>query len=286
MCRLFGFRASWPTRIECGLIKAQNSLINQGMMDREGLSHGHGWGFAAYHEHVPLVEKQAWAAWEGEHFQKSAAHTYARTFVAHVRRATVGPPSIENTHPFVHGVWSFAHNGTVPGFDAVRTRLLDAMDPLHRNEIAGETDSEHIFRYLLSLWQVHPERALSDTLRIGLYNIIRWSAEAAPGKPISLNIIWTNGEEFTGSRLNRTLSYLERDSQFFCPLCRKPHMKRESEQNHKVAYRSVDIASESITAENWHEVPNGSIFSIDEDTRIWIEPLDLPASAGVSALAS
>jgi len=63
-------------------------------------------------------------------------------------------------------------------------------------------------------------------------------------------------------------------------------MKRESEQNHKVAYRSVDIASESITAENWHEVPNGSIFLIDEDTRIWIEPLDLPASAGVSALAS
>ena len=137
-------------------------------MDLEGLTHGHGWGVAEHPDGVPFVEKQAWAAYHGEHFKKTAARIYAKTVIAHVRRATVGPPGIENTHPFVHGVWLFAHNGTVPNFDQVRVRLLDELDPLHRARIQGSTDSEHIFVYLMSLWEHAPQRSLMETLRVGL----------------------------------------------------------------------------------------------------------------------
>ena len=65
MCRLYGFHANEPTRIECSLIYAQNALMAQSIRDREGLTHGHGWGVAGYPDGVPFVEKQAWAAYDG-----------------------------------------------------------------------------------------------------------------------------------------------------------------------------------------------------------------------------
>jgi len=270
MCRLYGFHANEPTRIECSLIHAQNALMAQSMGDREGLTHGHGWGVAGYPDGVPFLEKQAWAAYHGEQFKKTASRVYARTVVAHVRRATVGHPAIENTHPFEHGRWLFAHNGTVPNFDAVRDRMLEDVDPLHRDEIDGTTDSEHIFRYLMTLWGRHPERELRETLRDGLAQILRWSADIDPDAPVSLNVIWTDGDHLVGSRLNRTLWFLERDGVFHCDICGQPHVHHDPKQD----YRAVEVASEPITDENWLGVPNGTVFSIDPDIRMHIEPLE------------
>ena len=84
MCRLYAFRANQPTRVECSLVHAQNALMEQSRGDREGLVHGHGWGVADFPDGVPMIEKQTWAAYHGEHFQKKAARVYARTVVAHV----------------------------------------------------------------------------------------------------------------------------------------------------------------------------------------------------------
>ena len=269
MCRLYGFRASEPTRVECSLVHAQNALMEQSRMDLEGLTHGHGWGVAEHPDGVPFVEKQAWAAYHGEHFKKTAARIYAKTVIAHVRRATVGPPGIENTHPFVHGVWLFAHNGTVPNFDQVRVRLLDELDPLHRARIQGSTDSEHIFVYLMSLWEHAPQRPLMETLRTGLGQVIAWSQEIAPDRKISLNVLWTNGEQMVGSRLNRTLWYLERDGIVVCEICGKSHVHHDAKQN----YQAVEVGSEPITHERWLQVPNRTVFAMDPDFRLHIEAL-------------
>jgi glutamine amidotransferase len=269
MCRLYGFRANEPTRVECSLVRAQNALMAQSVRDREGLTHGHGWGVAEHLDGVPFVEKQAWAAYHGEHFKKTAARIYSRAVIAHVRRATVGAPSLENTHPFAHGTWLFAHNGTVPAFDLVRERLLPALDDLHRSEIRGTTDSEHIFRYLLTLWERHPDRPLIEILRQGLEQVIAWTGEVAPTRTISLNVLWTNGQKMAGARLNRTLWYLEREGLLRCPICGKTHVHHDPER----PYRAVEIASEPITEETWREVPNGTVFEVDPDLRLRIEPM-------------
>ncbi len=268
MCRLYGFRANEPTKVECSLVHAQNALMKQSRADREGLTHGHGWGVAAHPDGVPFVEKQVWAAYHGEHFKKTAARIYSKTVIAHVRRATVGPPSIENTHPFVHGIWLFAHNGTVPAFDKVRDRLLAELDSLHRTEIRGSTDSEHVFRYLMTLWEHRPQQPLMETLRIGLERIIGWCREIDPSQPIALNVLWTNGEQMVGSRLNRTLWYLERDGIVTCEICGRTHVHH----SHHQSYHAVEIASEPITSERWLQVPNGTVFAIDPDFRLHIEP--------------
>lgn len=282
MCRLFGFHASEPTRIECGLVRSQNSLLAQGIRDRAGLTHGHGWGIAEYRDApLPLLEKQAWAAWEGEQFKKRSANVYARTVIAHVRRATVGAPTLVNTHPFVHGHWAFAHNGTVKGFERVRPLLLESIDPLHRNEIHGETDSEHVFRLLLSVWSRHPARCLMETMRLVVRQVVHWSTQAAPGELTSLNLLWTDGKHMVGTRLNRTLWYLEREGDPACEICGKPHVHHHS----RSPYRSIDIASEPLTGESWRGIPNGTVFCIDPDMRLHIEPLGLPPELVEGAVA-
>jgi glutamine amidotransferase len=272
MCRLYALRASEPTRVECNLVHAQNALMAQSRGDEEGLMHGHGWGVADYPDGLPMVERQTWAAFKGEHFAKKAARVYARTVIAHVRRATVGPPAMENTHPFVHGRWIFAHNGTVPNFAAVRDLMLDDIDPTHRAEIHGTTDSEHVFRYLMSLWAANPQTDLLETLRIGLNQVVDWCRSVDAGAPIGLNVILTDGDNVVGSRLGRSLWFLERDGVFICDICGKPHTHHDP----KAVYRSAEVASERITSEpGWKGVPEASVFSIDRDYRFRFLPLEV-----------
>jgi glutamine amidotransferase len=282
MCRLYGFRANEPTRVECSLVYAQNALMAQSRRDLAGLTHGHGWGVAEHPDGVPLVEKQAWAAYHGERFKKTASRVYARCVVAHIRRATVGPPALENTHPFVHGVWLFAHNGTVPNFDRVRDRLIGALDPLHRDEIRGTTDSEHVFRYLLTLWERDPGAPLLETLRRGLEQVVAWSREIDRTARVSLNVLWTDGDRMVGSRLGRTLWYLERDGIVPCEICGKSHVHHDPKQ----AYRAVEIASEPITSEAWLNVPDATVFNVDPDLRLRFEPLEPAAEMAAEGVAA
>lgn len=269
MCRLFGFVANAPTRVECSLVHSVNSLVAQSAHDMVGKQHEHGWGVAEYPDGVPILEKQAWAAYHGEHFKKAAARVYAKIVIAHVRRATVGTPEVDNTHPFTHGRWAFAHNGTVPNFDQVRDILLDDIDPLHRTEIRGTTDSEHVFRYLLSLYEREPERPLIDILRHGLWHIVQLSQEVDPDAPIGLNILWSNGRNLVGSRLGRTLWYLEREGTHVCQVCGERHVHHKSEQG----YRAVEIASEPITDDsNWLEVPNETLYDVEPDMNVHFYP--------------
>lgn len=280
MCRLYAMHANEPTRVECGLVHAQNALMAQSEGDMQGTMHGHGWGVADYADGVPLIEKQTWAAFQGEHFQKAAARVYARTAVAHVRRATVGRTSVENTHPFHHGRWVFAHNGTVPNFEQVRMKLLEHMDPLHHDEIQGETDSEHVFRYLLSLFLRHPEVGLQEIVREGLDQIVAWCLAVDPTRPIGLNVILTDGDHLIGSRLNRSLVHLRRDHLHVCLVCGQTHVKHEP----AITYRAIEVASEPVTQdEDWITIPNGSVFAATQDYSLDIRPMGHNAERALRA---
>jgi len=276
MCRLYGFRASEATKVECTLIHAQNALIVQSREDLAGSSHANGWGVATYADHQPHLERQAWAAYHGEHFRRAAARIFAPTVIAHVRRATVGAPRIENTHPFSHGPWAFIHNGTVPAFDLVRRKLLDAMTDGHRQAIQGDTDSEHVFHYLMTLYDAEPDRAIADIVRHAANQIVRWCKELAPSRKLGLNMILTDGRQMVGTRLGRTLHYVVRDGVHDCEICGFPHVHHDPHRD----YRALVVASEPISHEVWHEVPDGSSWCVTEDFRIEISGLQ--ASEGVT----
>lgn len=268
MCRLFGFVANAPTRIECSLVYSINSLVAQSAHDELGSQNEHGWGIADYRDgdgSMPHLEKRAWAAYLGEQYRKAAARVYAKIAIAHVRHATVGAPEYNNTHPFTHGPWTFAHNGTVPNFDLVRDVLLNDISPQHRDEIHGTTDSEHIFRYLLSLYEREPERPLVDILRHGLWRVVQICQDIDAEAAIGLNVLWSDGRQLVGARLGRTLWYLERDGVHICPICGDRHVQHKYEHG----YRAVEIASEPISDDvNWLEVPNGTLYAVEPDMRV------------------
>ena len=70
-----------------------------------------------------------------------ATELRGRIFNVHVRRATMGELSLENTHPFCLGNYTLGHNGTIVRYP----RLLEP--GMRRAE--GDTDSEHLFNLLM-----------------------------------------------------------------------------------------------------------------------------------------
>lgn len=118
-----------------------------------------------FHEFRPRAEenREGWgiAWWEGERFhlvkeplpahESETAELFgeeppdSNVFLVHVRAATVGSPTFENTHPFTGSAlgreWAFAHNGTI--------QELDRLDAGAYSQ-AGDTDSELGFHHLLN----------------------------------------------------------------------------------------------------------------------------------------
>ena len=263
MCRLYGFRSTAPRKIECELIRSQNSFIVQSQHDEDGHMNAHGWGLAAYVDGRPYIRKQPKPAYESEDFRWAAAEIFSKNVLAHVRRATVSPMTIENTHPFRHNDWTFVHNGEIVAFEEVRGYLLEGMTTTLRASLEGETDSEHIFRYFLSRIEREPEKSIKEVVLDSIRTILNWVDREQPGTDVSLNILMTDGIETVGSRLNRKLWYVERGEVHSCEVCGGLlHVDEHPGQN----YRAVVIASERLTKnENWTEIPDRSVFHLNSN---------------------
>ena len=281
MCRLYGFRATEPTKIECTLVHAQNALIVQSYRDHSGTSHLNGWGLALYQDGRLQTVRQAKAAVDDSDFRRAAGRAYSDTVLAHVRRATVGRVALENTHPFCHGRWAFVHNGTLPHFDELRPKMLAMMTPQHRAAIQGETDSEHIFHMLLSAHDSAPARPLREILHQVLGQIAAWCHQIDSAARIGLNILLTDGERLVGSRWGRTLHYVERSGVHDCEVCGFPHIRHDPRHS----YRAIVIASEPISNEHWREIPERSVFAVSPEMALQIDPLPSAAEAGQAILA-
>ena len=143
---MFGFCAALPAAVARALIDEPNALQIQSR------DHADGWGIGYYPEGAlaPLVLRSINPAFADDEFADTADRVSARTVIAHVRRASCGPVSLENTHPFHHDRWMFAHNGTVSRFQDVRSSLEAAIDRRLHRLIRGDTDSERCFLLLLS----------------------------------------------------------------------------------------------------------------------------------------
>lgn len=279
MCRLYGFRANEPTKVECSLVHAQNALLLQSRSDMTGRSHADGWGLASYHEGLLVVEHRESAAFEDLQFSETAERIYAETVVAHVRRATVGGASTVNTHPFRFGRWVFAHNGTVAAFDALGGELARETAPALQRHRRGTTDSEQAFLWLLTRMEhegLDLDEAPTDVRRLAAVvgeSVAELDArsEEASGKTRAskLNFLVTDGELLIVSRLRNSLHFLERDGVRDCEICGIPHVHHDSERR----YRAVAVASEPITHETWREVPDAHLVAVDRGLAVEVRPL-------------
>jgi predicted glutamine amidotransferase len=180
MCRVFGCVAAEPVSVAHELLEADNPII------RQSEQHDSGWGMAVHErpdDDAPQLVRFPEAAYADGDFRQ-ATRMRGRIFNVHVRRATIGGLTLENTHPFCLGSWSFGHNGTVLRWP----RLLES--GVRRPK--GQTDSEALFNFLMR--DMDPGDVLGS-LRRSLARVVERS-------PLSgLNFLLSDGERLYAYRL-------------------------------------------------------------------------------------
>ncbi|HTN52714.1 MAG TPA: class II glutamine amidotransferase [Anaeromyxobacter sp.] len=245
MCRLFGQHAQPPFDAVAPLCTAENALRFQSHR------HPHGWGIGWYVDGVPSVRRGILPAHADDAFTAAGREIRSPVVVAHVRDASVGPVLHENTHPFVHERWLFAHNGTVARFrdhPEVRAALEAEIDADLRGRIRGDTDSERCFYLFLGRLRARAgledpgleavRRALAETTAL----VLRVADAVPVPKPSSLTFLVSDGQLLAACRRGRTL-----------------HVAAGAGAPHAFV-----VASERIGAAAWADVPEGGFVGTQD----------------------
>ncbi|SEM17949.1 class II glutamine amidotransferase [Acinetobacter sp. DSM 11652] len=138
MCQLLGMNCATPTDI---------TFSFRGFSQRAGITsdHSDGFGIAFFEDKACrlFVDNQSAVESPIAEFVRNYP-IKSRNVIAHIRKATQGKITLENSHPFIRELWGrqwiFAHNGDLHNF---HPRLSGQFTPV------GNTDSELAFCYLL-----------------------------------------------------------------------------------------------------------------------------------------
>jgi predicted glutamine amidotransferase len=259
MCRLFGMSGgSEPVRATFWLLEAPDSLAEQSRRNPDGC------GIATYEaDGSPRVDKRPAAAYEDESFAREAKERESPTFVAHVRYASTGAVTLENTHPFEQHGRVFAHNGYVGDLATLESRLGE-----HRKLVQGDTDSERLFALI-----TREIEARDGDVGEGIVAAVRWVAETLP--IYSMNCVLATPTELWSLRYPDThrLMMLERVTG---GTTRKRHLDAASPAG-TVRVRSgalstraaVIVASEQMDEDpGWRMLEPGELVRVDRELRV------------------
>lgn len=151
MCRWAAYRGN-PLYLEELVSSPAHSLIEQSHCANRAktATNGDGFGIAWYGDHPePGRYRDILPAWSDCNLRSIARQIRSPLFLAHVRAATNGGTRRDNCHPFVHGRWSFMHNGQIAGFDRIRRRMEMLLPDTLFDARTGTTDSELLFMLAL-----------------------------------------------------------------------------------------------------------------------------------------
>ncbi len=269
MCRLFGFRSVITSGVHRSLLAADNALGTQSD------EHPDGWGVAFYVDGAPHVTRSPSTALSDALFHRLSAVVSSMTVLAHVRKATKGPKTVLNCHPFQFGRWVFAHNGDVPAFEQNRDQLLKEVAPHLRGYILGETDSEMIFHILLTRLSAYgplsKQLAVEDVAQAirDTTETVRAICDSDPATPSLLTFMVTDGETMAAVHGGKELHWssykrrcADRES---CP-----KLSPECEAPTASGYvNHLLVSSEPLLGENvWEPLNDGDIIGVDWRMRL------------------
>ena len=286
MCRMFSFMSRVSLKVQRSLVKADNALQTQSQ------GHPHGWGIAYYltDQHNPHMVKSIEAAFSDDRFSRVSEFLTSNAVIAHVRKATVGDLTLENTHPFEFEGWTFCHNGTIFGFREFEEVVRERIAPRFLPHIAGTTDSEVLFYAVLTALEraglnvQEPGETWPERTGEALAELANWlrdkSAETgADEREAMMNFVLTNGRILLAQRFNGGLSFStqkKRCADFdICPIAEKVCF---GPRRIGIRHTHVLIASDPTSPDDvWEEIPNRGYMTVDADYRLHVR-----AMAGVS----
>jgi predicted glutamine amidotransferase len=260
MCRLFGLTAGAArVRATFWLIDAPDSLRVQSHRNVDGAGIGY---FGPAGE--PVLDKQPEAAFRDRDFTHRARHAESSAFVAHVRFATAGGRTVQNTHPFSMAGRIMAHNG---GFGELAQ--LDAQLGSYRDLVLGDTDSERYFALITQQTDAH-----GGDVGAGIAAAASWIAARLPVS--SLNTIVTAPGELWALRYpdQHALHVLERPAGSSQGGSSRGglHVRSSTSSVHAPELSdvaSVVVASERLDGENgWRMLAPGELVHVRPDLSV------------------
>ena len=258
MCRLFGLHGGdEPVSATFWLLEAPGSLAHQSCGNPDGF------GIGTFRDGAPDLDKRPVMARDDELYAAEAHNERSRTFIAHVRYASVGELTEENTHPFEQDGRLLGHNGVLRDLERIDERLGDVRDLVH-----GTTDSERMFALITREIRDH-----GGDIRAGIVAATRWLAAEIP--LFSLNFVLTTPDELWALRYpeSNELLVLERGAG-------GPHACRHldgSSPYGTIRVRSpeatdrpvVVVASEAMDEDpQWRMVEPGELLRVGPDLRV------------------
>ena len=195
MCRWAAYLGQ-PVYIEEIVASPRHSLIEQSQAASECKTsvNGDGFGLAWYGEREePGLYRDILPAWSDCNLRHIARQVRSPLFLAHVRASTGTPTSRQNCHPFVHGQWSFMHNGQIGGFAQLRRALEGELSDEFYHARSGSTDSELLFLLALQAGlEKNPGGALMQAVemvlkaasRLGVQPLVRLTAALSNGRQL------------------------------------------------------------------------------------------------------
>ena len=258
MCRLFGLTAGGArVRATFWLIDAPDSLRAQSHRNADGAGLGF---FDPAGE--PVLDKQPEAAFRDQEFTHEARQAASSAFVAHVRFATTGGRTVQNTHPFSMAGRIMAHNG---GFGELAQ--LDAQLGSYRDLVLGDTDSERYFALITQQTDAH-----GGDVGAGITAAASWIAARLPVS--SLNTIVAAPGELWALRYpdQHALHVLERPAGSSQGGTEGLHVHSSMSSVHVPGLSdaaSVVVASERLDGESgWRMLAPGELLHVRGDLSV------------------
>jgi predicted glutamine amidotransferase len=260
MCRLFGLTAG-TVRVQATfwLLDAPDSLEAQSLRNVDGSGIGFFDPFGA-----AVLDKQPEPAFQDQEFVHEARQAESATFVAHVRLASTGGRTVQNTHPFAMQGSIMAHNG---GFGELSR--LDAQLGSDASLVLGDTDSERYFALIIQQADAH-----GGDLGAGITAAARWIADHLPVS--SLNTIVVTPHELWALRYpdQHALHIIERPAGPGQDPAGRPglHVRSATSSFHVPELHtvpSVVVASEELDGESgWRMLAPGELVHVGPDLSV------------------
>jgi glutamine amidotransferase len=282
MCRLLAYMGS-PIVIDNLLYQPKNSLVNQSInaKELEEPLNGDGFGIGWYVPEVnnePVTFVSVNPAWSNRNLRNLAPKIKTECFVAHVRAASVGEVSESNCHPFQYKNLLMMHNGGVEHFGKIKRKIRQPLTDELYNWIKGQTDSEHIFAYLLHLLKpsngsVTPESVMGafEKTFTDLKEMMR---ETGITDAAYLNMMFTDGNFFVGTRYTTdpkeealTLYHSEGGRYVVEDGISQMVAPQDDDQ-------AVLVVSEKLTEDpHWTLIPSNHFVVVDKGLNVRIRPI-------------
>lgn len=211
VARLIGYMANRADRLRDAF--HQERLAIAGVpLDQRGA-----WGIGFYQGDEVLHKKQPAPDGEPIDWDVIANKIQTDCAIAHLRQATVGGFSVDNTHPFRLRQWLFAHVGTVRSFEEIKDKLLASLPDFLRRNIRGSSDSELFFHLILAglhtrnqLDAAEPSQStVLESIAGAVKTIDELARSVSEGVVSTLNMILCNGRAMYALRRGPSFGYTE-----------------------------------------------------------------------------